>query len=144
MREMFATAVRRAVVLLLLCGLGWAGDRLASRPPAWLRQDPIVHPFGLGSNASEDSLKFRAAEGDTLQGETVADLPPITAQARLAINRATARDLERLPRIGPTLAARIVAMRDSLGGFTSPQDLRRVKGIGASTLARLAPLLDFR
>lgn len=59
----------------------------------------------------------------------------------LDLNRATAAQLESLPGIGPALAARILAKRDSLNGFGTIDDLRRVRGIGPATLARLRPYL---
>ncbi len=56
----------------------------------------------------------------------------------LDLNRATAADLELLPRVGPALAARIVVARDARGGaFRSVEDLDDVPGIGEKTLARL-------
>lgn len=48
----------------------------------------------------------------------------------LDINRATAEDLQRLPGIGPTLAAQIVRTRERRGSFASSEDLRAVPGIG--------------
>src|SRR5512140_2329757 len=43
---------------------------------------------------------------------------------------APAASIDSLPRIGPALATRIVANRDSLGPFGSLDGLQRVKGIG--------------
>ena len=51
--------------------------------------------------------------------------------------------IETLPRVGPALAKRIVANRDSLGPFRSLDGLRRVKGIGPATVALLGPLVTF-
>jgi competence ComEA-like helix-hairpin-helix protein len=59
------------------------------------------------------------------------------AGARLDLNRATAAELEALPGVGPVLAGRIVAFRDSAGGFATVDALLGVKGIGAATLDRL-------
>jgi competence protein ComEA len=56
---------------------------------------------------------------------------------------AGAAEIERLPRVGPALARRIVASRDSLGPFGSLAALTRVKGIGPATAERLAPLVTF-
>jgi competence ComEA-like helix-hairpin-helix protein len=61
--------------------------------------------------------------------------------APLDLNRASQDDLERLPGIGPGLAARIIDSRARRGTFDSIDDLRRVRGIGDTTLARLRPLL---
>lgn len=55
----------------------------------------------------------------------------------LDINTATAAELELLPRIGPKLAAAIVADREARGAFKSVDDLDRVPGIGARTVERL-------
>ncbi|HEX5581567.1 MAG TPA: helix-hairpin-helix domain-containing protein, partial [Gemmatimonadaceae bacterium] len=54
---------------------------------------------------------------------------------RVDVDRASAEELETLPRIGPALARRIVADRDSLGPFGSLEELQRVRGIGPA-LAR--------
>lgn len=61
--------------------------------------------------------------------------------SKLDLNRATSEELERLPGIGPALAARIIADRSGRGPFRSPDALLRVHGIGARTLARLRPYL---
>jgi len=52
------------------------------------------------------------------------------SDGRLDLNRATSAELQKLPGIGPTLAQRIVDARQRQGGFASPEDLRRVPGIG--------------
>lgn len=66
------------------------------------------------------------------------------AHGPIDLNRATAAELEALPGIGPALAARIVAYRDSAGGFRDIGELARVRGIGAATLERLRPLVYVR
>ena len=53
------------------------------------------------------------------------------------LNRATADELVALPGVGPVLAGRIVAYRDSAGPFESVSELVSVKGIGAATLERI-------
>jgi comEA protein len=53
------------------------------------------------------------------------------------LNRATASDLEKLPGIGPTLAARIVAWRETHGPFKSLEDLLAIPGIGPKILEGL-------
>jgi competence protein ComEA len=58
-------------------------------------------------------------------------------------NTATVNDLVALPRLGPTLARRIVEAQAD-GPFTSPEDLRaRVRGIGPATLAQIERYLRF-
>jgi len=59
------------------------------------------------------------------------------------LDRASEREIEALPRIGPALARRIVASRDSLGAFGSLEGLGRVRGLGPATRKRLAQLVTF-
>ena len=57
------------------------------------------------------------------------------------VTGATAAELERLPGVGPALARRIIAHRDSVGAFDSVDQLDRVRGIGPALLAKLRPLV---
>jgi competence protein ComEA len=54
----------------------------------------------------------------------------------LAINRASAKELESLDGIGPVLASRIVTYRSVNGPFTAVEDLLKVSGIGAAKFAQ--------
>ncbi len=53
------------------------------------------------------------------------------------INTATSRELEALPGIGQTYAARIIAYRESQGAFTEPAQIMQVKGIGKVCYERI-------
>lgn len=66
-----------------------------------------------------------------------------TPGAPVNVNRARAADLETLPGIGPALAGRIVAERESTGPFRALEDLARVRGIGPKMLERLAGRVAF-
>jgi len=55
----------------------------------------------------------------------------------LNVNLATAQALESLPGIGPVIAGRIVAYRETNGPFKAIEDLLKVSGIGPSRLADL-------
>jgi competence protein ComEA len=57
------------------------------------------------------------------------------------INRAAATDLQALPGVGPVLARRIVAHRETRGPFRDPADLLRVPGVGAKRFADLRGLI---
>ncbi len=50
-------------------------------------------------------------------------------------------EFERLPGIGPQIAARIVAYREQNGAFKRVEEITKVRGIGAKTLERLRPHL---
>jgi len=57
------------------------------------------------------------------------------------INTATAEQLTVLPRVGPVMAGRIVAYRETHGPFRKIEDIKRVKGIGDATFERLKDLI---
>jgi hypothetical protein len=56
---------------------------------------------------------------------------------------ATAEQIETLRGIGPGLAARIVADRDSLGAFGSLKGFQRVRGIGPALAEKLGTDVTF-
>src|SRR3954467_13102003 len=56
---------------------------------------------------------------------------------------AAVEEIEALRNIGPALAKRIVADRDSFGPFGSIDGLKRVKGIGPSMVAKLDSAVTF-
>ena len=56
---------------------------------------------------------------------------------RVSINRATSRELEGVPGLGPVLAARIIDYREAGGPFREVEDLLDVAGIGEKKLAAL-------
>lgn len=64
------------------------------------------------------------------------------APARVDLNRASPLELERLPGIGPALAARIAADRHARGPYARPESLLRVPGIGPRILGRILPFLS--
>lgn len=53
------------------------------------------------------------------------------------LNRATAEQLQQLPRIGEATAEKIIADREANGPFSSVDDLTRVSGIGEKTVEGL-------
>lgn len=62
---------------------------------------------------------------------------PLAPGERLDPNRADDVELDRLPGVGPALARAIVRDREERGPFRSLDDLVRVPGVGAATLARI-------
>lgn len=132
---------------------------------------PNAHrPFGRGAPAPAPAASPLAAWGFPPPGPRVdvdlpsprAGAPPALPLARPAIrprptadtvtggapptldlDTASEPEIDRLPRVGPALARRIVSHRDTFGPFGSLEALGRVRGIGPATLGRLAPLVTF-
>lgn len=77
-----------------------------------------------------------------LAGLLLTALPSLAAEGRrVNINAADAAQLALLPRVGPSVAQRIVAFRKENGPFKSPEDLMLVQGIGEKTYQLLKPYL---
>jgi competence protein ComEA len=60
---------------------------------------------------------------------------------KVNINTADEPTLETLPRVGPAMAARILAWRTANGRFTAVEDLMSVSGIGEKTFEGLKDLV---
>ncbi len=85
----------------------------------------------------------RGGATDGLPMERFDTRPNARSSDPIDVDRADAATLDLLPGIGPALAARIVADRDSLGPFGSLEALQRVRGIGPALAARLGPRVTF-
>ncbi len=99
--------------LLALAGLGlnlW----LQHRAPIAMESRPVP--------SSQETARWDALIQDARQ---------------IDVNHATAEELERLPEVGPVVAQRIIEYRKTQGPFTSPEDLRKVPGIGPKTFEAL-------
>src|SRR5262249_13939613 len=111
---------RGARVLAIVLAIGTLTDLWRARHP-----DPAPAP-GLEPAARPAALPAAAA--------------PARAAAR-DLDSASAADLDRLPGIGPVLAARIVEHRRVHGRFRHLDELLSVPGIGPRLLERLRPYL---
>ena len=69
-------------------------------------------------------------------------LEPVFSSSELInINTAASFQLESLPGLGPTTAARIIAYREENGPFFSIEDIINVSGIGPGTYERIKDLI---
>lgn len=71
----------------------------------------------------------------------VAPKAEVATDKLVALNSATAEQLQTLPGVGPKRAEAILALRQRIGHFRRVEDLLRVKGIGMASLRRLKPLV---
>jgi competence protein ComEA len=116
-------AERRALLLLLaLAVAGHAVRLVVNRPKEAPGEVELVRALpGQSPLAHKDS--------------TIALARPLDPGERIDLDRATALEITRLPRVGPGLAKRIIADREARGPFGSLAGLDRVPGVGAGLLA---------
>lgn len=92
-----------------------------------------------------DSLRRISAEtsdGATTHGKgEIQHRDSAGEDAPININTASATELEKLPRIGPKMAQRIITYRTQHGPFRRKEDLMKVKGIGKKTFEKLKDLI---
>lgn len=144
-------ALRAAAVLVgmaVLSGLGAAsmakslegmslgGQELnANLGAAWLAPTrpppPPATPPAVGAGDGGDTRVEPECDAPAQRG--------ITADGKVILNEADARELTRLPGVGPRRAEEIVALRTRLKRFRRLTDLLRVRGIGVRSLKRLKP-----
>lgn len=130
---MFTKDERRA--LLYLAAVAAAGGVMrVVRAPGVVPGAPVVAPDLPGDDLARQADLVR-------QAELLAR--PLGPGERIDLDRASARQIERLPRIGPELARRIVQDRDSAGPFGSLEALDRVPGVGPALLRAIERSVAF-
>jgi competence protein ComEA len=84
-------------------------------------------------------------EGDQLQVPGPEVTPAIGSSGSgvglIDINTADEAELQGLPGVGPVLAGRIIAHRETIGRFESVEDLLDVAGIGETRLASIRDMI---
>ena len=133
-------AERKALVFfsaMLLLGAASRAYRTltGARPEDARAKAALEHQIKAADSARKAS--HRKPKGGRKQ-KTAATLP-----GPLDLDVATEQEIEALRHVGPALARRIVADRDSFGPFGSIEGLSRVKGIGPSMVAKLDSTVTF-
>lgn len=106
--------------------------------------DVIASAGGLKVGARSDLINLAALVQDGEQvlvpgPEVVGD--GSETDGLISLNRAAASELEGLPGVGPVLAERIEAFRETNGPFGQVEDLLQVPGIGEAKLASIRDLV---
>lgn len=116
--------------------------------------DAVEHAGGFLEGAAENALNLARVLNDGEQvvvptaGEQAAQQSAAEASGGAAgvggkvnINTASVEQLDTLPGVGESTAQKIIADREANGPFSSPEDLKRVSGIGDKKYAELADLI---
>lgn len=99
---------------------------------SFARPEDLVNVRGIGQSKLAQILPHITA---TSAGSRVTQSQ--SSAGKVDINRANAKDLERLTGVGPVTAKRIIEYRQSHGAFTKPEDLTNVRGINWSKLDKI-------
>jgi competence protein ComEA len=89
----------------------------------------------------QTTLRNRLTAAVLLVALALAAAPTFAAETKKAvnINTADASQLALLPRVGPSVAQRILDYRKANGAFKKPEELMLVRGIGEKTFALIRP-----
>jgi competence ComEA-like helix-hairpin-helix protein len=120
------------------------GDSLRlGRASSAAENSVVPEPVAASSGGMQSESRRAAGSPTDAHADSIARAETsgasVDVTGRMNVNVATAAELELLPGVGPKMAERIVEERKRNGPFKRPRDLRRVKGIGEKTLARLLP-----
>ena len=95
----------------------------------------------IASGSGNATVVSPSSAGLLTDSPSTAAVPKRSRKGLLDLNRATEKDLDTLPGIGPQLAERIMEYRRSVGTFHSLEELRAVKGIGKKKFERIRSLV---
>ncbi|WP_456831998.1 ComEA family DNA-binding protein [Deinococcus sp. UYEF24] len=98
---------------------------------------PVAFPAPRVPTVAHTELPMAQPAAAPEYPATTSITPLVSGQ--LNLNTATEEQLESLPKVGPAMAARIVAGRP----YRSLDDLDAVKGVGPSLMKTLSPLVTF-
>jgi competence protein ComEA len=130
----FTSDERRALVFLAVVTAVGAAFRVTHTLDATGSGAASVAPGLQGGDIARQAARSRRAE---------ALAQPLAAGERVDVDRAPADELQRLPRIGPALARRIVEEREAHGLFGTLEALRRVTGVGPRLIRDLEAHVSF-
>jgi competence ComEA-like helix-hairpin-helix protein len=120
-----------------------------------LKRQGKLSSLGLDLFLNDGRYNYSFTAENTDAGKSVSQLIPAVGDSAnevidssvvriLDINEAGYFDLQTLPGIGPVLAERIIAYRDSIGDFQTIDELVNVNGIGEKKLAGLESRITVR
>lgn len=105
-----------------------------------LRTEPAAAEL-TGAPAVEVSASRLAAQVEDSVERAARRRAPLAEGERIDPNTATADEMDRLPKVGPALAQRIVDWRASHGAFRTLADFDSVPGVGPALLRDAGPHL---
>ena len=132
---------RKGLLFLALVALSGTGVRLwraKVAPPTHAEAAALDRQLG-----KVDSARLAKRAKAKVPGTKPRTAAAPSDSQPIDVNTASATEMEALPGIGPALAKRILAHRDSSGAFADLAALCDVRGVGPALAERLRPLVTF-
>ena len=89
----------------------------------------------------EDIIDSKSGENIVIEENTVSSN---NSTQNININKATEKEFETLPGIGPSLASKIIEYRNQNGKFGSIEDIKNVNGIGENKYEKIKDLITVK
>ena len=89
----------------------------------------------------EDIIDSKSGDNIIIEENTV---PSNNSTQTININKATEKEFETLPGIGPSLASKIIEYRNQNGKFESIEDIKNVNGIGDNKYEKIKDLITVK
>jgi competence protein ComEA len=140
----YSLVVKLAMIVVTMGVVFWIGwsvpqSRYVDRDrgiTAGANEERLLHSSGPKAVPSAEPMPRPSSRPRSRQASST----PISGT--LDLNRASEKEIEALPGIGPVLAERIVEYRQSRGAFLDIEQLRNVKGIGKKKFDRICSLVS--
>ena len=102
-----------------------------------VRDGMQIHVPGQVLMKKDDGAGNYSGQPGTKSQSQSSTSPAAVSEEKININTADAAQLDKLPGVGPAMAAKIVEWRKVNGPFQDGSDLKKVKGIGDSKYQKL-------
>ncbi len=89
----------------------------------------------------EDIIDSKSGDNIIIEEKAV---PTNNSTQTININKATEKEFETLPGIGPSLASKIIEYRNQNGKFESIEDIKNVNGIGDNKYEKIKDLITVK
>lgn len=89
----------------------------------------------------EDIIDSKSGDNIIIEENAV---PSNNSPQTININKATEKEFETLPGIGPSLASKIIEYRNQNGKFESSEDIKNVNGIGDNKYEKIKDLITVK
>ncbi len=116
-------------------------EYLAGNAPIVVPEKPVENKSPKTASAAKPGKTAASSHSSGGRGGSAKLTNP--SQGMININTASADDLQKLPGIGPAMAARILTYRQE-SHFQTPEDLMQISGIGEKKFAKMKPFVKVK